>query len=440
MYHVLVFLCLLRYCTSIFQTDSGPDHTSAIFHVNNRDFLLSFKDFKTLPNNLSLHPDIPLRSQTFKESRTNKKKKRGSRGGILERLKRRGSRFPLPTITFSNCRSIYKKQDEITTLVQHDKDFRRCNLMCYTETWLDENKTLDITGYTAIRADRDNTKAQKKGHGGGVCFLVSDTWCTHFNIREQHCTKDYEILTVSFRPFYLPREFGQITIILAYIPGVSSTNYEAAGERLAESYHAAVARSADQPIFMLGDFNQLKIQKYIPGLHQYVSVSTRLSTILDKCFGNIQDAFISRSRPALGLSDHNVIHLLPKYRQKVKTEKPKTVTKQIWNKDSEAALQNCFEVTDWQIFIDSCSDPNELVNTITGYIQFCEQNVIQTKEVKMFSNNKPWLTKNLKKCLIEKNWAHIQGRKQDEKQLSKEFDRLKTIEKRKYRDKVQKKV
>ena len=312
MCQLLVNLSLLGYCTSIFHTDFGSNQNSAIFHVNNRDFLLSLKDYVKLPSDLLLDPDIPFRSQSTAETRHNRKKKRGSKGGILERLKRRFNRFTLPTITFSNCRSINKKQDELSTLVQHDKDFRRCNLMCYTETWLDENKTLDIPGFTAIRADRDNTKAQKKGHGGGVCFLVNEKWCTQYTIREVHCTKDYEILTVSFRPFYLPREFGQITIILAYIPGSSRTDYEAAGERLAESYNAAIAKSSEQPIFMLGDFNQLKLLKFIPGLHQYVTVQTRLNTILDQCYGNIKDAYVSRNRSALGLSDHNVIHLLPK--------------------------------------------------------------------------------------------------------------------------------
>ena len=103
-----------------------------------------------------------------------------------------------------------------------------------------------------------------------------------------------------------------------------NTDYDSAGERIAEAYNNAIAKSADQPIFILGDFNQCKLPKYLPGLHQYVTVKARLNSTLDKCFGNIENAYISKSRPALGRSDHNVIHLLPKYKQRIKTERPKT--------------------------------------------------------------------------------------------------------------------
>ena len=226
-------------------------------------------------------------------------------------------------------------------------------------------------------------------------------------------------------------------MILAYVPGVATTDYKAAGERLAESYHTAVARSSDQPIFILGDFNQLDLPKYIPGLQQYVTVHTRHSTILDKCFGNIKDAFISISRPALGLSDHNVIHLLPKYRQKVKTEQSKKIERQIWDKDSIEALQTCFEVTDWDMFIQDCPDPNELVDKVSDYIKFCEQTIIKSKTVTIYANNKPWLTKELKQCLVEKKWAHINGNELEKRQKCKDFERMKVIEKKKYKDKVQ---
>ena len=37
-------------------------------------------------------------------------------------------------------------------------------------------------------------------------------------------------MTVSIRPYYLPREFGQITVILVYVPG---PNFTLAAERIA---------------------------------------------------------------------------------------------------------------------------------------------------------------------------------------------------------------
>ena len=148
-----------------------------------------------------------------------------------------------------------------------------------------------------------------------------NSWATQYHIREQVCTPDYEIVTVSFRPFYLPREFGQITVIIVYVPG---PNDEAAGERIAESYNNALARSADQPVFILGDFNSCNLSDYLPTLQQYVDCPTRLNWTLYRCYGNIPDAYKAICRPPLGKSDHNVIHLLPKYKTVVKRTKPVT--------------------------------------------------------------------------------------------------------------------
>ena len=108
--------------------------------------------------------------------------------------------------------------DELTALVRFEGDFRRSNLMCFTETWLTEdNDNILVPGFT-IRTDRDSDKAQKS-MGGGLCMFVSDSWATQYCVRERVCTRDFELLTVSFRPFYLPREFGQVTVILVYVPG-----------------------------------------------------------------------------------------------------------------------------------------------------------------------------------------------------------------------------
>ena len=161
---------------------------------------------------------------------------------MRERLKRRGSRHPLPTITLSNVRALQNKMDELTALVRIDGDFRRSNLMCFTETWLiEDTDNILVPGFTAVRADRDSDKAQKSA-GGGLCMFVSDTWATQYCV----CTRDFELLTVSFRPFCLPREFGQITVILVYVPG---PDFKTAAESRTESFKEAVSRSVDQPAF-----------------------------------------------------------------------------------------------------------------------------------------------------------------------------------------------
>lgn len=274
------------------------------------------------------------------------KKKRGSRGGLRHRLWRRRSRFPLPVIALSNVRSVSNKLDELALRAEHDPVFRQSNLVCLTETWLkDYHDTPSLPGYTTIRADR-NAHTSRKSIGGGLCLFVDNSWATQCSIREQVCTPDYEILTVSFRPFYLPREFGQITVILAYVPG---PNDEAAGERIAESYNNALVRSVDQPVFILGDFNSCNLSDHLPAVEQYVDCPTRLNRTLDRCYGNISEAYKAVCRPPLGKSDHNVVHLLPKYKAVIKRTKPAVKQIQVWSDKSKEQLRGCFDTTNWDI-------------------------------------------------------------------------------------------
>lgn len=170
---------------------------------------------------------------------------------------------------------------------------------------------LTLRATTVIWADRDRTSSHKS-IGGGFCIFIDNTWATQFKVHEKVCTRDYELLSVSFRPFYLPREFGQITIILVYVPG---PNNKESAETITDSFNAALSRSADQPVFVLGDFNTCDLSPHLPTLQQYVTTPTRSTHILDQCFGNIPDANKAVSQPPLGKSDHNVIHLLPTYIQ-----------------------------------------------------------------------------------------------------------------------------
>ena len=106
--------------------------------------------------------------------------------------------------------------------------------------------------------------------------MVNNSWATSFCVRETVSTKDYEILTVSFRPHYLPREFGQLTVIVCYVPGPDNAR---AAERIAQSYNKAVSRSVDQTVFILGDFNTCEISDLLPNLEQYVTCHTRLNKL-----------------------------------------------------------------------------------------------------------------------------------------------------------------
>ncbi len=171
----------------------------------------------------------------------------------------------------------------------------------------------------------------------------------------------------------------------------------------------ALTRSADRPVFILGDFNSCNLSDHLPTLQQYVDCPTRLNRILDRCYGNIPDAYKAICRPPLGKSDHNVIHLLPKYKAVVKRTKPVTKEIRVWPNKSKEQLRDCFIDTNWDIFFESCQDLDELTDTITSYIKFCEDYVLETKTMKIFPNNKSWVSKQLKTCLNERKVAFCSG-------------------------------
>lgn len=49
-------------------------------------------------------------------------------------------------------------------------------------------------------------------------MYIKEAWCKQYTVREQSCDPDLELLCLSMRPFYLPREFGNVIIIAAYVP------------------------------------------------------------------------------------------------------------------------------------------------------------------------------------------------------------------------------
>ncbi len=62
--------------------------------------------------------------------------------------------------------------------------------------------------------------------------------------------------------------------------------------------------------------------------------------------------------------------------------------------EATAALQDCFECTDWQMFKDAATQENhidleEYTSSVTSYISKCADDVVKIRTVKSFPNEKP---------------------------------------------------
>ena len=97
---LLAFLIICSVVNGV-QDFNGNGHGDSSFLIlfYDRGFLLSLKDKDYRP-----HPDILVHQRSLASEtnvKTKKNKKRGSRGGVKNRLKRRGIRTPLPAIILS---------------------------------------------------------------------------------------------------------------------------------------------------------------------------------------------------------------------------------------------------------------------------------------------------------------------------------------------------
>ena len=364
-----------------------------------------------------------------------KRRKRGRRGGLRVRMKRRGPRLPMPSIVVGNAGSICNKTDELEACVRFLSDYREASLICLSETWL-HGKDTDPTvpGFSVVRFDRSK-EITKKSKGGGVCMYVNKRWCSSIIVREEHCCQDLELLSVALRPFYLPREFQRVFVTVVYIhPRANTKN---AMYKIREVVQSQETTCPDSVRLILGDFNQCQLKKVLPNYKQYVTCKTCGDNTLDRCYGNIPQAYTSRILPSLGRSIHNMVQLVPRYRQRLKTNKPQRKQIKKWTADACQLLNGCFDCTDWDVFFEASSSLAEALDTVTSYIHFCTDMLVPQKEVLIYPNRKPWITDHTGILLKQRQAKLREGDTQAVKDLQKAVSREVTRGRQQYREKVE---
>ncbi|XP_062388389.1 uncharacterized protein LOC134077044 [Sardina pilchardus] len=225
-----------------------------------------------------------------------------------------GVSFKLPRVLLTNSRSLHNKVEDLRDRIE---EFQSPDLICLTETWLKDNSSVvNEEGYDEIHYRRNQEKTAKT-RGGGLGVLIKNG--VNVSIEDEEQTPNYQLFTFSYeannqRPFYF---------ILLYIqPGAKK---ETTKEDIERYYREGLNWSNRGPVFILGDFNWYEFEKGTLDVYQYVTCPTRINklpnkrkefTILDKCYGNIPEAYSSQCRPPLRStdnteSDHNVILLIP---------------------------------------------------------------------------------------------------------------------------------
>ncbi|RXN13035.1 Transposon Ty3-I Gag-Pol poly [Labeo rohita] len=299
------------------------------------------------------------------------------------------------------------------------------------------DSAIELTGFSVHRSDRTK-ELTGKSRGGGVCLFINNSWCDEGNLHsiKSFCSPDLEFHMLLCRPFWLPREFTAIIITAVYIPPQANTD-----QALKELYgHISEQETVypDAAFIAAGDFNKANLNTIAPRFFQHITINTRGDRALDHCYSPFRDAYKSLPRPPFGKSDHLSILLLPVYRQKLKREAPALREIQCWSDHSDAILQDCFDHVDWDMFRAASDDDIEAYSdTVTCFIRKCVEDVVPTKTIRIFPNQKPWINSDVRAALSARTSAFKSGNPDDRKQAS--YDLRKSIKaaKRQYKNKVE---
>ena len=84
--------------------------------------------------------------------------------------------------------------------------------------------------------------------------------------------EDVELISVSLRPCYLPREFEHIFMTVVHAPVFDQASAVRAGKTIAATVHVLQLLSVDAPCFIVGNFNHCDLSKTLPSFKQYVTL------------------------------------------------------------------------------------------------------------------------------------------------------------------------
>ena len=88
------------------------------------------------------------------------------------------------------------------------------------------------------------------------------------------------------------------------------------------------------------------------------------------------------------------------------------------------------------MFIDSAANIDELVDTVTYYINFNTALILPTKTLKQYPNNKPWINSSLRKLILDKHHAFKAGNINNYREKQTEVDKATKRAKLEHKDKV----
>ena len=162
---------------------------------------------------------------------------------------------------------------------------------------------------------------------------------------------------------------------MVYIPKGPDTLAENITHNTVSQIHLGKPQSA---VVVLGDFNDPTF--LISNFKQYVTFVTTNQRTTGLCFCIILNVYYDcYQKDPLRISDHNLLSSskIIIYNQTQEGENNNNM--KILDLDTVDTLKVCSGCTDWEIFVYSSESTEELVGTVSAYINFSEHNLVTSK-------------------------------------------------------------
>ncbi len=335
----------------------------------------------------------------------------------------------MPRVLNTNLRSLPKKIDELTAVMQNNHK----DIGIITESWLDEDipdKTVNISGYTPLRNDRYGQQG-----GGVICFVRSTIAITEWkNLQDGN----FESVWLTVKPRRMPRAYPNITIGCIYHPHASSTNDYALTEHIGKCIDYVRQKHPHTGIILAGDFNQYK-EHYMKRTHrlkQVVTKPTRKEAILDKVYTDMSQYYMSDVIPQIGKSDHRVVLFLPQISDSLE---PPTKTYKLV-RSSGANERSMFAHDLKQVRWDELyqmEDVNKQLNFLQDTLTQLLDKHMPYRLVSRNSNDKPWITDQYLETIAKRQAAYLAKNKPVFRSLRNKVSRMSaSLRSTYYQDKV----
>lgn len=206
------------------------------------------------------------------------------------------------------------------------------------------------------------------------------TRCTNTTAVDKLCCPDVEFLLLKCRSFYLPKEFLTVYICTVYISPDANTKLMLAQFHDSMVYHDSVNH----------------IDTVLHLFHQNVKWATRSNNTIHQVYTNVANAYRAQVFLHLGLSDHLLLLLYPRYAQKIWATRLLVRSVWTWPEDTVPRLQDCFHTTDWAVISGqgtlTCGSLDEFTATVLNYITFFLHGRCYNMEADVFPTQKLWIT------------------------------------------------